>query len=310
MADENNYGKQRDTELVLPPGTYAFVLDETKGNINAYCGPIKQSLSNTDQLVTFDPATKRFVRAPSAQHAVQTNIVCPKGCYVILENPAKRGQPEPGKADVMPIGTLDYGRTENLPGPQSFPLWPGQVATVVKGHHLRSNQYLMVRVYDDESAKTNWNKSIIKRAASTESEEDVLGIDAADLVTGQQIVIKGTDVAFYIPPTGVEVLTEDGAKYIRDAVTLERLEYSILLGENGKKEYRRGPDVVFPTPTQNFFTKQDRIGFQRKFRAFELQPSNGIHIKVIADYQNSDHIYHAGDELFITGSDMPIYYPR
>ena len=323
MAEEN-YGKQgRDTELVLPPGTYAFVLDETKGNINAYCGPIKQSLSNTDQLVIYNTSTKRFDRAPAAQHAIQNNIICPKGSYVVLENPAKsRGQPEPGKADVMPIGTLDYGRTENLPGPQSFPLWPGQIATVVKGHHLRSNQYLMVRIYDDEAAKANWEKSVVKRvtvkkaddaeADAGASTESVLGIDSRDLVTGQQIVIKGTDVAFYIPPTGVEVLADENnpSNYVRDAVTLERIEYSILLGENGEKEYRIGPDVVFPTPTQRFFTKQDRTGIQRKFRAFELQPTNGIHIKVISDYEEGRKKHTAGEEMFITGTDTPIYYPR
>lgn len=331
MPPEDSYGKQgRDTELVLPPGTYAFVLDETKGNINAYCGPIKQSLSNTDRLVTYDANSKRFVPAGRAEQAIQTNIVCPKGCYVVLDNPAAggRGQPQPGKADVMPIGTLDYGRTENLSGPQSFPLWPGQVATVVKGHHLRSNQYLIVRVYDDEAAKANWAKSVVKRVAVKDAKDakdakeastdqvdsflvallDSLEIDTETLVTGQQIIITGTNVAFYIPPTGVEVLKDEseGGKYVRDAVTLERLEYSILLGENGKKEYRRGPDVVFPTPTQQFFKK----GTERRFRAYELQPTNGIHIKVIAAYDEGDTHYSAGDEMFITGSDMPIYYPR
>ena len=219
MAEE--FSKARDTELVLPPGTYAFVLDETKGNINCYCGPIKQSLSNTDRLVVLDSGTKRFERVDQQIKAVQNNVIAPKGCYVVLENPASNGkQPEPGKAEVMPIGTLSYGRTENLPGPWSYPLWPGQVATVVKGHHLHSNQYLMVRVYDDEAAKANWDKSVVKRVVTTETGSDgepaqqqsatgsVLGIDTNTLVTGQLIVIRGTDVAFYIPPTGVEVITE------------------------------------------------------------------------------------------------------
>jgi major vault protein len=310
MAD--NF-QSRDTELILPPGVFAFVLDQTKGHINTLCGPIKQSLSNTDQLVVFNAESKRFVPA-TQQNAIQTNVIVPKGSYVVLENPSSSNkQPEPGKAEVMPIGTLRMGQIENLPGPQSFPLWPGQVATVIKGHHLRTNQYLLGRVYDDEAARDNWNKSVVKPTSeSTDTNADstkttnVLGIDKDKLVTGQIIVIKGTAVAFYIPPTGVEVLTDENGKYVRDAVTLERLEYSILLGENGEKEYKKGPDVVFPTPTQQFFVKDGA----RKFRAQELQPTTGMHIKVIADYEENGIKYTAGQELFITGADMPIYYPR
>jgi major vault protein len=315
------YIQNRDTELILPPGVFAFVQDQTKGHVNVLCGPMKMSLSNTDLLVVYDQTTGRFV-STTQQQAIQTNVIAPKGSYVILTNPQREGkQPELGKPEVMPIGTLRYGQIENLPGPQSFPLWPGQVANVVKGHHLRSNQYLMVRVYDDEAAKANWDKSVVKVAVTegsspadaTKPEQQrshMLGINKDTLVTGQLIVIRGTDVAFYIPPTGIEVLTDEDGKYVRDAVTLERLEYSILLGENGNKEYKIGPDVVFPTPTQNFYTKDNL----RKFRAFELQPTTGIHVKVIADYSEgegeSEVKHKAGDELHITGLDMPIYYPR
>lgn len=317
----------RDTELVLPPGTYAFVLDGTKGHISAYCGPFKSSLSNTDSLVVYNATTKRFDKS-SLPDAVQSNVICPKGCYVVLENPAEKGQPSLGRADA-PSGPLEMGRTENLPGPQSFPLWPGQVATVVSGHHLRSNQYLVVRIADDEAAKKNWANSVVQHAAAIGAEvtsAHVLGIDAKTLVTGQTIIIKGTDVAFYIPPTGVEVLKEGITNsYIRDAETLERLEYAILLNENGNKEYRKGPDVVFPTPTQRFFSRRllNPAGEdveQRKFRAYELQPTNGLHIKVIADYSEqiedretkklSTTEHKAGDEMFITGKDVAIYYPR
>jgi major vault protein len=299
----------RDTELVLAPGVFAFVQDNTKGQVNTYTGPYKSSLSNTDQLVTFDG--KRFIPCREQAQAIQTNIIVPKGSYVILENPALTGkQPEPG-ISTLQYGSLKTGQMENLPGPQSFPLWPGQIATVVKGHHLRSNQYLLVRIYDDEAAKANWDKTVVKGAtdADTKTTNTVLGIDKEKLVTGQLIVVQGTGatgVAFYIPPTGVEVLRDENEKYVRDAVTLERLEYSILLDESGNKEYRIGPDVVFPKPTQQFYTKNG----ERKFRAFELQPTTGIHIKVIADYEENGESFKAGNELFITGEKTPIYYPR
>lgn len=326
----------RDTELVLPPGTYAYVLDGTKGHVSAYCGPFKSSLSNTDQLVIYNKTTARFDTS-SGNYAIQNNVICPKGWYIVLENPATNNrQPEAGKFNDLPVGTLRYGSVENIPGPQSFPLWPGQVANVIKGHHLRSNQYLMVRIADDEAAQANWDKSVVKKVAAehpTKTDDEtppekitdvaqsksVLGIDANTLVTGQLIIVKGTDVAFYIPPTGVEVLKDEKDEYVRDAATLERLEYCILKDEDGNKEYRRGPDVVFPSPTQHFHTQKvvsdsGEISMQRNFRAFELQPNNGVYIKVIADYEDGDGkravSHKAGEELFITGEELAIYYPR
>lgn len=305
----DDYSKSRDTELILPPGVFAYVLDETKGKINTLCGPIKTSLSNTDRLVTYNADSKRFENANQPK-ALQTNMIVKKGQYVVLENPSKEGkQPEAGKLEDMPMGTLKMGQTENLPGPVSYALWPGQNATIIDGHHLRSNQYLLVRVYDDEAAKANWDKSVVKEATGSDSQTHTgLNIEKDSLVTGQLLVIKGTAIAFYIPPTGIEVLKDEQGKYVRDAVTLERLEYSILLDEDGNKEYVKGPAVVFPEPTQNFVTSgSDK---KRKFRAFELQPTNGIHLKVIADYEENGKKYSTGDELFLTGAEQAIYYPR
>jgi len=283
MADEQ-YNKNRDTELILPPGVFAFVQDETKGKVNTLTGPYKTSLSNTDRLVTYNSQTKRFDTATKDQ-AIQTCVIAPKGHYIILENPSGNSkQPESGKQEDLI--SLRMGQTENIPGPVSFSLWPGQTATVIPGHHLRSNQYLLVRVTDDEAAKANWDKTVVKTTTSdvSKSEEQrpsaIIGVDAAkkilapadtvppiresssvltinkdSLVTGQILVIKGTEVAFYIPATGVEVLRDENNLYVRDAVTLERLEYSILLDEDGNKEYVRGPAVVFPEPTQQFVTR-------------------------------------------------------
>lgn len=330
-----DFSKQRDTELILPPGVFVFSLDETKGKINTLTGPYKQSLSSTDKLVIHDQKTKRFVPVPQSQ-AIQTNVTASKGQYLILENPAKDGrQPDVGKLEDVSLASLKMGQTENIPGPLSIALWPGQNATLVDGHHLRSNQYLLVRVYDDEAAKANWDKTVVRTATVSEpvktsegktegkgdgkTEETKpqqphqettktrLKINKEDLRTGQLLVIRGTEIAFYIPPTGIEVLKDEG-KYVRDAVTLERLEYAILLDEDGNKEYVRGPEVVFPKPTQEFVTTgKDK---RRKYRAFEMQPTTGLHLKVIADYEENGKKYKTGEELFITGTEMPIYYPR
>jgi major vault protein len=80
------------------------------------------------------------------------------------------------------------------------------------------------------------------------------------------------------------------------------LEYCILLGEDGEKRFVKGPDVVFPEPTEQFINKKGG----RKFKAIELNENSGIYIKVIADYDD----YKAGDELFITGKEQKLYYPR
>jgi len=124
------------------------------------------------------------------------------------------------------------------------------------------------------------------------------------------IVIKGTHVSFYIPPTGIEVVPERGidgsVDYVREAVTLERLEYCILLDESGEKRYVEGPAVVFPEPTEEFVEKSGN----RKFPAIELNEQMGLYIKVIADYVDGEDEHGTGEELFMTGADQKIYFPR
>jgi major vault protein len=302
MADERS-----GRDLVLAPNEFAFILDETKGNVTVYVGPNKTSLANTDKPVVFGEKTKIFDRC-DLQKATQCFKTAPEGWYVILKNPATdNAHPQPGSGQNLP--KLNVGRKVNLQGPISFPLWPGQMAKVIQGHHLKSNQYALVRVYDDESARSNWHQGVVKsrvdedkEAKSSKSEDAALSIDVKTLTMGKLIIIKGTDVSFYIPPTGVEVIPDDNGSMVRNAVTLERLEYCILLDEDGNKRFLKGPDVVFPAPTETFVTH----GGERKFKAIELNDQMGLHIKVITDYD--DH--KAGEELFITGEQMRIYYPR
>jgi major vault protein len=298
MADVN-----RERDLVLAPNEYAYISDQTKGHVIAYVGPYKTSLANTDKPVTFDETSKRF-KLCNLEEAIVNFATAPEGWYIILKNPSKDGnQPKIGTSNNLP--ELEIGRKVNLPGPVFFALWPGQMARIVPGHHLRSNQYLLVRVYDEEQARKNWNKAVIK-VKNEEGEEISTRPDMPDLTMGQQLVIKGTNVSFYIPPTGVEVVRDASGNYVREAVTLERLEYCILLDESGNKRYIIGPDVVFPNPTETFITKDG----SRKFKAIELNEISGIYVKVIAPYEEDGKKYNIGDELFITGKDQMIYYPR
>lgn len=308
--------RRRERDLILAPNEYAFILDETKGNVINYVGPHKTSLANTDQPVRFNNHSKRFERCILEQ-AIDTYAIAPEGWYLVLKNPAQDGKhPKMGAANSLP--DLDVGRKVNIPGPVAFAPWPGQMVRVIQGHHLRSNQYLIVRVYDEDAAKANWAQAVIKPQTNaadapgdgegaTESSEVKPDVDEApDLTMGKLLVIKGTGVSFYIPPTGVEVVPNQDGHYINRAVTLERLEYCILLDEDGNKRYIKGPAVVFPKPTETFIEKNG----SRKFKAIELNEISGLYIKVIAPYEENGQSYKVGDELFITGKDQMIYFPR
>ena len=76
MADDRDRGRERD--LVLAPNEFAFISDETKGNINVYVGPHKTSLANTDRPVVFNDRSKRFDRC-SLEQAIQVFSVSPEG---------------------------------------------------------------------------------------------------------------------------------------------------------------------------------------------------------------------------------------
>ncbi len=292
----------RERDLVLAPNECAYILDQTKGHIIAYVGPFKTSMANTDQPVYFDEFSKRFVIS-NMEQSIKAFTIVPEGWYVTLKNPSQDGQ-QPTTGTSNSLTKLNIGRKVNIPGPAAFALWPGQMVRVVTGHRLRSNQYLLVRVYEEEEAKKNWTKSIIK--PQSDDKNVPAKMEIPELSLGKTFIIKGMDVSFYIPPTGIEVVREDENSYVREAVTLERLEYCILLDENGNKRYVKGPAVVFPEPTEYFFEKSG----QRKFKAIELSDTSGIYVKVIAPYTEGDKTYNVGQELFITGKEQMIYYPR
>lgn len=296
---------ERERDLVLSPNEFCYVLDKTKGIISTLVGSTKMSLSNSDSLVVFSEEEKRFKEA-TAQEAIKTFISAPENWYVVLKNPAKDNiHPRTGTSNVLP--DLEIGKKINIRGPVSFPLYPGQMAKVIQGHRLHSNQYLIARVYDPE----------------------FFGKDK--YTTGQLLVIKGTEVQFFIPGNGMEVIPAENGEFIRDAVTLERLEYGILKNEEGEKRYIHGPAVVFPEPDETFVVNPENNSYI--FKAIELSEISGIYLKVIADYSDGqklvgyenvenddgeveskpiyeDIIHKAGEELFITGNTQKIYYPR
>ena len=298
-----NVNHQRD--LVLSINEFCFLQNKTNGSIRSHVGPLTMTISAQEALVVFNTKTKRFEETTNFETAKQLFISAPEGWYVVLKNPTTDEQyPSPGTANQTP-STIKIGTKVNVFGPTSFALYPGQMAKVVKGHRLRSNQYLLARVYDADAANKNFEKATIVNTDGKEVSKTV-----EKYYAGQLLIIKGTEVSFYMPPTGIEVIPQTlyNDDYVREAITLERLEYAILKNENGEKRYVQGPAVVFPEPTESFVTSPKGGVI---FRALELSPISGIYVKVIADYKDEYDIFHpTGEELFITGNDQMIYYPR
>lgn len=301
MEDGYSQGNMRQKDLVLSTNEFVFIQSKTNGQIKTYTGPIMVTISAQESMVVFNSKTKRFEETGDFEKARQIFTSAPEGWYVVLKNPAKDST-HPDAAKAMNSPELSIGKKINVAGPCSFSLYPGQMTKVIQGHRLRSNQYLIARVYDADAA----SKSV---ATIVDAEGKEVETTTAKYFVGQLLVIKGTEVSFYMPPTGIEVIAENG-EYVRDAVTLERLEYVILKDESGSKRYVSGPSVVFPEPTETFVESGNKKGGVI-FRALELSPISGIYVKVIADYKDTDGTEHkTGEELFITGNDQMIYYPR
>lgn len=301
--NDENYSvpnQMRSKDLVLASNEFAFVSDRTSGSIRTYSGPTMLTISQQQNLVIFNAKTKKFEEV-DFDKAKQLFVTIPEGWYSILKNPAKDNRhPEVGPSNTP---ELLVGKKIVVSGPASFSLYPGQMYNTIQGHRLRTNQYLIARVYDADAANNG--------AAATVVDVDGNEIKKSEkYYAGQLLVIKGTEVSFYIPKTGIEVIPDETTgNYIRDAVTLERLEYVILKDENGSKNYVPGPAVVFPTPTETFVEANKK--HEVIFRALELSPISGIYVKVIADYVDENGVEHkVGEELFITGNEQMIFYPR
>ncbi len=304
-------------ELVLAHNEQAYVQDDNKGDIAALVGPFNKKLDPNEKPVIFDEVNGKFVRTDSVEQAKRLWPFAQEGSYIVLANPARdTNQAHPSTASSNKLPAIEWGRKIILPGPVTFPLWPGQIAKVIPGHRLDANQYLIVSIYNEEEARNNWAKSVVKRVEKKvdgegEKTESVNTETApSDLTIGKRYVIKGTDVSFYIPPTGVEVVPDKNGTHVRDAVLLGPMEWCALDDQNGTTRYEYGEKVVFPSATENF---QEKDG-NRKFKAIELNDDMGVHVKVVKNYDEGEgedkKTVKAGTELWITGKQQSIYFPR
>lgn len=319
---------QKMKEMALFPNQYLFLQSLTTGLTEVYVGPVKVNPGAQERAVIYDAKRGAFSEVNNSEEAVQKSPFAPEGHYIQLLNPAfsnrQKGDLEINDLHAPPAGKkeseypLQLGRKINIEGPISFPLWPGQAAKVIRGHQPKINQFLLIRIYNAEEAIKNWQAAHLKgieMMQKNEKGEEAKVMAPPSPKDGDLYIIKGEEVSFFIPPTGVQVLPEilsDGSEeYVREALTLERMEYCILVDENGSKRYESGPAVVFPGPTEQFITIKNREGIEiRKFPAIELTQVQAIHVMVTAPYKEGGKDFKIGEELFISGKETPIYYPR
>jgi major vault protein len=255
----------RERDILVASNEYAYVQDLTKGDIVLYVGPTKISLSNTERLVDYQHGRFVPIRAEEGA-AVAMLCAATSSQYIVLENPPKDPNVKPTKGNNSAVDLL-MGRKVVVPGPASFPLWPGQRARVVDGHALREDEYLVVRVYDDEAA---------------ERSEPI----------GTEIVVRGTDTSFYIPTTGLEVLLGKGS-YVHKARRLREgsgLHLRVVKSFEATTRdgtaippgsYAAGQDI-FLEEGEGFFFPTASIEIVGEVAAIPLGEREGVYVRDIA----------------------------
>ncbi len=251
----------RERDILVASNEYAYVQDLTKGDIVLYVGPTKISLSNTERLVDYQHG--RFVPIRSEEGAAVAMLCnATSSQYIVLENPPKDPNVKPTKGNNSAV-ELRIGRKIVVPGPVSFPLWPGQRARVVDGHALREDEYLVVRVYDDGHT----------------------------LPIGSEIIVRGTDTSFYIPETGLEVLPGKGNQYVNKAWRLRKgsgLHLRVaksFVAEPGEAipagSYEAGQDI-FLADGEGFFFPTPNVEVVCDVSSIPLGEREGVYVRDIA----------------------------
>ncbi len=250
----------RERDILVAPNEYAYVQDLTKGDIVLYVGPTKVSLSNTERMIEHRDGRFVPVRGDEAGMSVHRFVGATSSQYIILQNPPKDPETQATKGANSAV-LLEVGRTLVVPGPAEFPLWPGQTARVVDGHRLRENEYLVLRVYDD---------------------------DGQGSPIGTESILRGSDQSFYLPTTGLEVVPNRDGNYVRTAWRLDhsrglhlRVTASFETGEEDllpPGRYQAGQDV-FLRGGAGFFFPNSSIHVVAEVEAIPLAEKEGIYVR-------------------------------
>jgi hypothetical protein len=254
----------RERDILVASNEYAYVQDLTKGDIVLYVGPTKISLSNTERVVEYREGRFVPVRAEDGALGISPFVAANSAQYIVLENPPREAAARPIKGNNTAIDLL-VGRKVVVPGPASFPLWPGQLARVVDGHALEQDQYLRARVYE------------------------VVDGDPAPI--GSERIVKGTDVNFYIPRTGLEVVPDARGSYVRSAIPM-RLGMGLHL--RAVKDFVAGAGDLLPTGRyaagqeiflegrDGYFFPTENLDVLGEVRAIPVAEKEGLYVRELA----------------------------
>lgn len=252
----------RERDILVAANEFAYVQDLTKGDIVLYVGPTKISLSNTERIVDYRDGRFVPVRGDDGG-GVYPFIRASASEYVILENPPRDPTARATKGPTSAVELLT-GRRVVVPGPATFPLWPGQRAAVVAGHALKEDEYLVVRVVEP--------------------------VEGEARAIGTELIVRGTDTSFYVPKTGLEVVpSASSATYVRKAHRLRRgtglhlrvlkaFDASASRGPLPSRAYAAGEEL-FLEGGEGFFFPTDELEVLAQVTAIPLAEGEGLHVR-------------------------------
>lgn len=252
----------RERDILVASNEFAYVQDLTKGDIVLYVGPTKISLSNTERLVEFK--SERFVpvRGEDGGLGVSPFVAATSAQYLVLENPTKDAGVRPVKGNNSAVELMN-GRKVVVPGPVTFPLWPGQKAKVIAGHELREDEYLIVRVYEQ--------------------------VDGDASPIGTEKIVKGSDTSFYVPRTGLEVVPHEKG-YVRKALLLRKnmgLHMRVVKPFTAKEGDQVPPGVyasgqdIFLKEREGFFFPTEQLEIVGEVQSIPIAEKEGIYVREI-----------------------------
>lgn len=211
-------------KIPVPRRSFLWSLNETSGEILMHVGPTEFTPSANDRIVRSNDRGG-FEQAPMEARPF---IVARDGEYVVLSNPVTITDDNAKNGAFIAGGNkekeLVAGTKRIIPGPCSFPLWPGQSAEVRPAHKLGANQYLLVEVVGEVDERAPYFRLVIESAGLSSAVIDQGGEaeSAADLAPtslrgagaagegalrlGQRIVIQGRHTQLFIPPSGIEIV--------------------------------------------------------------------------------------------------------
>lgn len=215
-------------KIPVPRRSFLWSLNETSGEILMHVGPTEFTPSANDRIVRSNDRGG-FEQAPMEARPF---VMARDGEYVVLSNPVKdAGADDSAKNGSFIAGgnkekELVSGTKRIIPGPCSFPLWPGQSAEVRPAHKLGANQYLLVEVAAeiDERApyyrlvieSAGLSSAVIDQGGEADASAEALGAPAVrgahgpavdgSLRLGQRIVIQGRHTQLFVPPSGIEIV--------------------------------------------------------------------------------------------------------